>query len=136
MVWLALYADADEYVTELSGAMRATITCLGGAQQAPSHTDEEVEEANADDSPQVLMPHLVRYTHYSLFVAIYRVEGLPNMDDYGSTDAFISVKLPGQAACKTKVVRNSLNPYFNELLRLPVQVRSSSPPCIELCVPA
>ena len=49
------------------------------------------------------MPHLVRWTHYSLFVAIYRVEGLPNMDDYGSTDAFISVKLPGQAAVKTKV---------------------------------
>ena len=34
---------------------------------------------------QVLMPHLVRWTHYSLFVAVYRVEGLPNMDDYGST---------------------------------------------------
>ena len=68
------------------------------------------------------MPHLVRWTHYSLFVAIYRVEGLPNMDDYGSTDAFISVKLPGQAAVKTKVVNNSLNPCFNELLRLPVQL--------------
>ena len=54
---------------------------------------------------QVLMPHLVRWTHYSLFVAIYRVEGLPNMDDYGSTDAFISVKLPGQAAVKTKVYK-------------------------------
>ena len=51
------------------------------------------------------MPHLVRWTHYSLFVAIYRVEGLPNMDDYGSTDAFISVKLPGQAAVKTKVYK-------------------------------
>ena len=122
MTWLALYTDPDEYVTELSGALRATITCLGGAQQVPTHSEEEVEEATNDDSPQVLMPHLVRWTHYSLFVAIYRVEGLPNMDDYGSTDAFISVKLPGQAAVKSKVVRNNLNPYFNELLRLPVQL--------------
>jgi len=44
------------------------------------------------------------------------------MDDYGSTDAFISIKLPGQAAVKTKVVRNNLSPSFNELLRLPVQL--------------
>ena len=82
----------------------------------PTHTEEEVEEAQGDDSPLVLMPHLVRWTNYSLFVAIYRVEGLPNMDDYGSTDAFVSVKLPSQTAVKTKVVRNSLNPTFNELL--------------------
>ena len=122
MVWLALYSDPSEYVTELSGGLRATITCLGGNQQVPTHSEEEVEEANADDSPQVLMPHLVRWTHYSLFVAVYRVEGLPNMDDYGSTDAFVSVKLPGQAAVKTRVVQNSLNPQFNELLRLPVQL--------------
>ena len=122
MTWLALYQDADEYATELSGALRATITCLGGSQQVPSHSEEEVEEAQNSDSPQVLMPHLVRWMHYSLFVAVYRIEGLPNMDDYGSTDAFISIKLPGQAAVKTKVVRNSLNPYFNELLRLPVQL--------------
>ena len=107
MVWLALYNDPNEYVTELSGAMRATICFLGGSQQVPTHSEEEVVEARDDDSPQVLMPHLVCWTHYSLFVAIYRVEGLPNMDDYGSTDAFISVKLPGQAAVKTKVVRNS-----------------------------
>ena len=122
MVWLALYSDPNEYVTELSGALRATICFLGGAQTVPIHSEEEVEEAMEDDSPQVLMPHMVCWTHYSLFVAIYRVEGLPNMDDYGSTDAFISVKLPGQAAVKTKVVHNSLNPGFNELLRLPVQL--------------
>lgn len=122
MVWLALYNDPDEYVSELSGAMRATITFLGGSQAVPTHSEEEIEEARNDDSPQVVMPQLVCWTHYSLFVAIYRVEGLPNMDDYGSTDAFISVKLPGQAAVKTKVVRNSLNPSFLELLRLPVQL--------------
>ena len=122
MTWLALYKDPDEYVTDLSGSMRATITCLGGAQQLPTHSDEEVEEARNDESPQVLMPQLVRWTHYSLFVAVYRIEGLPSMDDYGSTDAFVSVKLPGAAAVKTKIVRNSLNPSFNELLRLPVQL--------------
>lgn len=44
------------------------------------------------------------------------------MDDYGSTDAFVSIKMPGQAAVKTKVVRNNLSPSFNELLRLPVQL--------------
>jgi hypothetical protein len=33
MPWLALYTDPNEYVTELCGALRATITCLGGAQQ-------------------------------------------------------------------------------------------------------
>jgi hypothetical protein len=63
----------------------------------------------------------VRWTHYALFVAIYRVEGLPNMDAHGSTDAFASVKLHGQATVKTKVVNNSLNPVFNELVRLPVR---------------
>ena len=103
MVWLALYNDPEEYVSELSGAIRATITFLGGQQQVPKHSEEEIEEARLDDSPQVVMPQLVCWTHFSLFVAIYRVEGLPNMDDYGSTDAFISVKLPGQAAIKTKV---------------------------------
>jgi len=122
MVWLALYQDPDEYVTELSGAIRCTISCLGGSQEEATHTEEEVQEAQEDESPMVLMPHLVRWTHYSLFVAVYRVEGLPNMDDYGSTDAFVSIKLPGQAASKTRVMRNSLNPTFNELLRLPVRM--------------
>ena len=122
MTWLALYTDPDEYVTELSGAVCATITCLGGAQQAPTHTEEEVEEAMLDDNPPMLMPHRVRWTHYSLLVAIYRIEGLPNMDEYGSTDAFVSIKLPGQAALKSKVVPNSLNPVFNELLRFPVRL--------------
>ena len=122
MVWLALYSDPDEYATELSGSLRCTLTCLGGMQQVPTHTEDEVMEAYEDDSPLVLMPHLVRWSHYSLFVAVYRVEGLPNMDEYGSTDGFVSIKLPGQAAMKTKVVPNSLNPVFNELLRLPVQL--------------
>ena len=127
MTWLALYTDPDEYapnqtrpnqtkptptpqtkpnqsvpllcryVTELCGSLRVSLVCVGGQQALPWHSKEEVTEAQNDESPQVLMPHLVRWTHYSLFIAIYRVEGLPNMDDYGSTDAFVSVKLPGQA---------------------------------------
>lgn len=56
MVWLALYTDPDEYVTHLSGGVRATICCLGGSQNIPVHTEDEIEEANADDSPLVLMP--------------------------------------------------------------------------------
>ena len=122
MTWLALYTDPEEYATELCGVLRATLVCIGGQQSIPMHLEEEILEATNDESPQVLMPPLVRYTHYSLFVAIYRIEGLPNMDDYGSTDAFVSIKLPGQATVKTKVVANSLNPVFNELLRLPVQL--------------
>ena len=42
MTWLALYSDPSEYVTELSGGLRATITCLGGNQQVPTHSEEEV----------------------------------------------------------------------------------------------
>jgi hypothetical protein len=68
------------------------------------------------------MPPLVRWTHYSLFIAIYRIEGLPNMDSYGATDAFVSVRLPGESAMKTKVCANSLNPTYNELLRLPIML--------------
>ena len=64
----------------------------------------------------------MRWTHHSLFIAIYRIEGLPQMDEYGSTDAFVEMKLPGQAAVKTKVVQNSINPHFNELLRLSIQM--------------
>ena len=53
-------------------------------------------------------------------MAVYRVEGLPQMDEYGATDGFVSVKMRGQAPMKTKVFNNSLNPLFNELLRIPV----------------
>ena len=120
--WLALYSNSHEYVTELQGALCVSVCVLGGTQPAPTHTPEEEIEAREDDNPLVLMPHLVRWTHYSLFVAIYRVEGLPNMDTHGSTDAFVSVKLHGQATVKTKVVNNSLSPVFNELVRLPVRV--------------
>ena len=61
------------------------------------------------------MPPLVRHTYLSVFVAVYRVEGLPQMDDYGSTDGFVTVKMRGQAPMKTNVVPNSLNPVFNQV---------------------
>ena len=72
--------------------------------------------------PLVLMPPLVRWTHYSLFVAAYRVEGLPNMDEYSSTDPFIAMKMHGQSALKSSVKNNTLNPVFNELLRMPLKL--------------
>ena len=96
--WLALYSLPHEYVTELQGALRVSVAVVGGTVVPPTHTVEEESEAKEDDNPVVLMPHLVRWTHYSLFVAIYRVEGLPNMDEHGATDAFVSVKFHGQAA--------------------------------------
>ena len=68
------------------------------------------------------MPPLVRWTHYSLFVAAYRVEGLPNMDEYSSTDPFIAMKMHGQSALKSSVKNNTLNPVFNELLRMPLKL--------------
>ena len=122
MTWLALYKDPDEYVTEMGGALRVTLVCQGGLQPLPTHSQGDVDEAEVNDAALVLMPPLVRWTHYSLFIAVYRIEGLPNMDSYGATDAFVSVRLPGESAMKTKVCANSLNPTYNELLRLPIML--------------
>ena len=93
MTWLALYKDPDEYVTDLSGSMRATITCLGGAQQLPTHSDEEVEEARNDEAASADAAAGALDALLALCGGVW-IEGLPSMDDYGSTDAFVSVKLP------------------------------------------
>ena len=72
------------------GALRISAAVIGGTVDPPTHTVDEETEAREDDNPLVLMPHLVRWTYYSLFVAIYRVEGLPNMDEHGATDASLT----------------------------------------------
>ena len=97
------------------------------ARELPTHTDDEIAEARDDDNPLVLMPPLVRWTHYSLFVAAYRVEGLPNMDEYSSTDPFIAMKmLHGQSALKSSVKNNTLNPVFNGCCACPSSCRFST----------
>ncbi len=102
-VWLALYPSSQLYVSELGPALRISCACLGGMQRLSQHTQDETDEALTDDNPVVLMPPLVRWTFYSLFVAVYRIEGLPSMNAYGdATDAFVAAKVHGQAAIKTK----------------------------------
>jgi hypothetical protein len=83
MVWLGLYSNPNEHTSELAGALRVSMTCLAGGQEEPKHSEDEIVDARDDENPLVLMPPLLRWTNCSLFVAVYRVEGLPQMDEYG-----------------------------------------------------
>ena len=99
---LALALALTPTPTLTKGSLRVSVAVIGGTVEPPTHTLEEEAEAREDDNPLVLMPHLVRWTYYSLFVAIYRVEGLPNMDEHGATDAFVSVKFHGQVRARPR----------------------------------
>ena len=116
-VHLALCTSPDEYVSELEGTL---VVSVAVGSELPTHTEDETRRRD-DDNPLVLMPPLVRWTHYSLFVAAYRVEGLPNMDEYSSTHPFIAMKMHGQSALKSSV-KNTLNPVFNERLGMPLKL--------------
>lgn len=72
MTWLALYSSASHYTSEISAAIRVTVSCVSGRQEPPTHSLDEVVDAQDDDNPLVLMPPLVRYrqaTHVVLISA-------------------------------------------------------------------
>ena len=69
-----------------------------------------------------------------LIIRLLRGTDLPNMDLVGRTDAY-AVFLLGDRKCRSKVVRNSLNPVWNETLSLNVMRALPSWACAPSVVP-
>ena len=123
MTWLALYQSDSKFTSEFSGAIRVTVSCLAGKQAVAKHSLTEIADAEGDENPFVLMPPLVRYRCISLFIAIYRIDGLEAYGALGEpASTFASVKMAGSAASKTRVVRETHNPVYNQMLRLPARL--------------
>mmetsp|Transcript_23787 Transcript_23787/g.11468 ORF Transcript_23787/g.11468 Transcript_23787/m.11468 type:complete len:92 (-) Transcript_23787:950-1225(-) len=65
----------------------------------------------------MMMPPKLTTKGYLLMVHLFRAEHLPPMDNDGKCDAFVVVNFGGITE-KSKVVKGTRNPTFNQVVKL------------------
>ncbi|KAK2952288.1 putative C2 domain protein [Blattamonas nauphoetae] len=123
--WIGLY-NHDEG-PELQGYLRCNIVVLGPGDVPANHEDDEDdEEVEGDDlQKMVLLPPSIERTGYLLRTRCYRADHLPKMDTFGLCDCFVKIDFGSESnACD--VVRENLNPVWNQEVRTPVYIPTMS----------
>jgi len=129
--WIALtYKDEENAkikTTGVQGYLKLSICVLGPKDSAPAHDDKEEldeETEGADLQSMVLMPPDVKTQDFSLEVSLFKAEGLPKMDAFGTADGYVGVKYGGTKEMVTEVVKNTFTPQWLEKISLPFQMPS------------
>eukprot|EP00698_Gefionella_okellyi_P008992 TRINITY_DN2257_c0_g1_i2.p1 TRINITY_DN2257_c0_g1~~TRINITY_DN2257_c0_g1_i2.p1 ORF type:complete len:1294 (-),score=282.18 TRINITY_DN2257_c0_g1_i2:252-4133(-) len=124
--WLGLTAAPQH--AGLQGFLKVSCIVLGPGDPQPAHDKEgdDEEEITSDNlQDMVLMPPDVQLTAYHLNFQVYRAEGLPKVDTFGSIDPFVVLKFAAAIAQTEHKVKDQ-SPQFNMQLTLPVYVPTLS----------
>ncbi|KAA6387445.1 MAG: hypothetical protein EZS28_017028 [Streblomastix strix] len=122
--WLGLY-NAD-LGPEIQGYLRCSVCVMKPGDVCGNHDDDEDdEEVEGEDlQKMVLLPPQVERHGYLLKTRAYKGDHLFKADTFGKIDAFIQINFASNTK-DTAVIREDLNPVWNQEVRLPVYV-----PCL------
>ncbi|KAJ3448836.1 c2 calcium-dependent membrane targeting [Anaeramoeba flamelloides] len=121
--WLLLTdTDSNEGA---QGYLKVSVIVLAPGDQSKTHQsdgidDEEGNEDSEDLQSMILKPPNIDTQGYHLNVFCYRAEHLPKMDTFGKADPFLEARFGGNKPIRTSVKKKTLNPVWNEELRIPV----------------
>ena len=117
--WIGISNPSSKDFTELSGYLKVSASVLGsGDEQIPLPEDSGIDRT---DKEVVMVPPHISINYYQLKFRIIKAEYLPQMDNFGTWDAFVKINYLGKTI-QTNVVKQTNNQvYWAQELWIPVQ---------------
>ena len=117
--WIGISNPFSKDFTELSGYLKVSASVLGpGDEQIPLPEDTGFDRT---EKQIVMVPPHISTNYYQLKFKIIKAEYLPQMDNFGTCDAFVRINYLGKTIQTSVVKQNNNQAYWAQELWIPVQ---------------